>query len=232
MRARVLEETRAFCKSLLFRLAPGARHWSGRGCLFLCRCFQSSGRCGVRQKVSRNKDGVSLIGLGACRLLFFFSSGALSSFRVCRVRCVSDQRGAARVLLFFCSSSLVVQVSCCLSVCLSVRLSVGVSCCHAVQLSRCLSLLLASVAVLLLRSAVMIFCYVVRLSYIVQNNAAFRHWKHLCILVIMTAKQNNVKIYGISYREKWGFCVQSSIFIRLIDYKGRIKSRQNALKCK
>ena len=50
--------------------------------------------------------------------------------------------------------------------------------------------------------------------------------------VAMADKTDNVKIYTFLSLEKWGFCVQSSIFIRAIDYKGRIKGCQNALKSK
>ena len=159
----------------------------------MCRCCQSSGRCEKSEHGQDKKHDVKLslfVGLGRCRVFCSssFSLGRCLLFVIVIVIVISE--GCA------CSSVLLLLLSRCPAVCPSVRRP---SVRWAVMLSSgpavSCSLLFTCVAVLLLRSAVVIFCYAVRLSYIVHNYAVFRHCKHLYILVYMATTHNNVKIY-------------------------------------
>ena len=160
----------------------------------------------------------------------FLVSCSCSSFRV--PRSARDLMGVVNSddnddVLFVC---LVLLFSFSCSVCLSsVRLvpcSRVPSACLSVYLSVCLSVCLLFVFLLFILFILFILSHIVQYRH---ETDAFRTMYHPVAIV---DKTDNVKIYTILSLEKWVFCVQSSIFIRVIDYKGRIKGRQNALKSK
>lgn len=183
VRTRVLEETRAFSQGRCFSVSFLGRDADRAGAV--CFCVVSVNLRGVVSIVwgcHGIKTAWRWSGWGRCRVFCSssFSLGRCLFFVVRRVRCVADRRGAARVLLFFFSCAPGVLPSVRLS---SVRLAVMLSRCPVVRLS--LALPFVALALLLFWSSVI-------LSYIVHKYAAFRHCKHLCILVNMTAKHNNV----------------------------------------